>query len=177
MITYKTQSPSQTFQLGYALGRVLKAGDVVCLAGDLGAGKTLFTQGIAAGLGITAKVTSPTFAIIQVYEGPIFLFHIDLYRLDHPDDLIDIGFEEYMHPKGITIIEWPDKFSEFLPEQRLWLDFKRGEKDSERRITVQASGRRYRTVCEELKQVADSSFGHDESGVKCSDCCAGNVAD
>jgi len=177
MTTYRTQSPSQTFQLGYALGRILKAGDVVCLAGDLGAGKTLFTQGIAAGLGITDEVTSPTFAIIQVYEGQVCLFHIDLYRLDHPDDLIDIGFEEYINMNGIAIIEWPDKFSEFLPEQRLWIDFKRGENDSERLITVQASGLRYRKLYEELKQVADSSFGYNKSGVECGDCHVRNVAD
>lgn len=149
MLTIQTHESAATFALGRTLGRLLAAGDVVCLTGDLGAGKTLLVQGIAAGLGVSDDVTSPTFTILQVYEtGRLPLYHFDLYRLDSPDELDNIGFAEYT---GVAVIEWADKFPAAMPDERLLIELKRGAGgESDRRIELTPAGGRYRRLCEEL---------------------------
>lgn len=152
MLTIRSADPTGTFAFGRILGQHLAAGDVVCLAGDLGAGKTLLVQGIAAGLGVTDDVTSPTFTILQVYEGGrLPLNHFDLYRLDDPADLEDIGFWEYTGGEGVAVIEWADKFAVAMPDERLWVELN-GSGENERTIALSPAGERYRCLCEELRE-------------------------
>lgn len=159
MIICKTNNPETTFGLGRDLAGLLAAGDVICMSGDLGAGKTLLVQGIAAGLGLEDEVTSPTFPVLQVYESsPVPLYHFDLYRLDKASELVDVGFYEYVYRDGIAIIEWADKFAAEMPEERLWLELTVGESDQERRIAATPRGDRYEKLCEELKKIAGTCF-------------------
>jgi tRNA threonylcarbamoyladenosine biosynthesis protein TsaE len=151
MLVFKTTSPDETFCFGQQLSKLVSAGYVLCLAGDLGAGKTLLVQGLANGLEIAEKVTSPTFTILQVYEAALPLYHFDLYRLEHPAELQDIGFEEYIASDGVVVIEWPDKFPEELPDEYLWIEIKLGAMETERLLTISAQGNRYQRLCEELK--------------------------
>lgn len=109
-----TNNEDETKQLAFALGKLLRRGDVLTLEGDLGAGKTTFTKGIAKGLGIKRNVTSPTFTILKQYEGTMPLYHIDAYRLEHSEE--DIGFDEFIYGDGVTIIEWPMFIREYLPK-------------------------------------------------------------
>jgi len=120
MLQIQSQSPGQTQAIGKAMGEVLQPGDFINLNGTLGAGKTLLVKGIAAGHGVDAEdVTSPTFALINEYHGRSPLYHFDLYRLDRPEELEDIGYEEYFFGSGICLVEWGDQFDEYLPDDRL----------------------------------------------------------
>ncbi len=113
----ETNSPEETFQLGKKLGLEAKPGSVYTLVGDLGVGKTVFTQGMAAGLGITEPVNSPTFTIVQVYdEGRLPFFHFDVYRIGDIEEMEEIGYEEYFYSDGVTMIEWANLIEEILPE-------------------------------------------------------------
>ncbi len=151
MFAITMENPAATAAFGRALGRRLAAGDVVCLAGDLGAGKTLLVQGIAAGLGVTEEVTSPTFTILQVYDsGRLPLNHFDLYRLETPAELEDVGFAEYTGGDAAAVIEWADKFAAAMPDERLWIEIKGGAGPSERLLALTPAGERYRRLCEEL---------------------------
>lgn len=152
MLTIKTHEPAATFAFGRTLGRLLAAGDVVCLTGDLGAGKTLLVQGIAAGLDVGDDVTSPTFAILQVYEiGRLPLYHFDLYRLDSPDELEGIGFADYTGGDGVAVIEWADKFPAAMPDEHLLIELQGGaDGERDRLIQLTPAGGRYRLLCEEL---------------------------
>ena len=134
--TVVTRSPEETAALAERLGAAAEAGTVLCLVGDLGAGKTLFTQGFARGLGVTGEVTSPTFALMNQYQGRLAVTHFDLYRLEREDELDEIGFYEYAEsPGGVVLIEWADKFSDALPEPHIRLEIERGEAEDERRLT------------------------------------------
>lgn len=165
MAVFVTESPEATFSLGKELGARLDRGDVICLSGDLGAGKTLFTQGVAAGLGVGEGVTSPTFTILQVYEdGRCPIYHFDLYRLEIPQQLEDIGFEEYSRPDGVAIIEWADKFAAEMPEEHLWIELKIND-EAGRVVTMSPHGARYVKLCEEMNPVANTSHGHGHSRV------------
>lgn len=113
----QTESKEASTSLGDRLALLLKPGDVVTLEGDLGAGKTTFTKGIAMGMGITDTVSSPTFTIIKEYDGVIPLYHMDAYRLEYSEE--DLGFDEYFNGEGISIVEWASFIEEFLPEKRL----------------------------------------------------------
>lgn len=119
MSQYKieTHTELETLEFAQKLAILLRPGDVVTLEGDLGAGKTTFTKGIAQGLGVKRHVSSPTFTIIKEYEGELPLYHMDVYRLEYSDE--DIGFEEYFNGDGITVVEWAHFIEEFLPEERL----------------------------------------------------------
>lgn len=152
MFQFKTHSPQDTYEMGKIVARLLLPGQVICLAGDLGAGKTLLVQGIAAGLDIEELVTSPTFTVVNIYEGMHTLYHFDLYRLDHPAELTDIGYYEYVFGSGIAVIEWPDKFPEEIPEERLWIEICRDKEENERIFKIEATGQAYEKVCEELKE-------------------------
>ncbi|MFI3251387.1 MAG: tRNA (adenosine(37)-N6)-threonylcarbamoyltransferase complex ATPase subunit type 1 TsaE [Eubacteriales bacterium] len=135
-MTYKTTTPEQTEQLGSALAKALHAGDILAYTGDLGAGKTAMTRGIAHGIGYTESVTSPTFTLVHEYlGGSLPLFHFDLYRLDHEDQLFDIGFDDYLARKGVCIIEWSEKAPQTLStEQVIWIDI--AVTDVQRTITI-----------------------------------------
>lgn len=134
--TIVTRSPEETAALAERLGAVAEAGTVLCLVGDLGAGKTLFTQGFARGLGVAGEVTSPTFALMNQYTGRLPVTHFDLYRLEREEDLDEIGFYEYAEDsRGVVMIEWADKFLDALPEPHIRLEIERGETENERRLT------------------------------------------
>lgn len=144
-------APEQTLSFGRQLGQLLRTGNVLCLIGDLGAGKTLFVQGIAQGLGLDGEITSPTFTVMNVYEGTVPVYHFDLYRLEEPEQLMDIGFDEYTGGDGIAIIEWPDKFPDYMPDSYLRIELvKTG--DNSRVIKVSAQGARHHLLYEELTQ-------------------------
>jgi len=117
MSVYESFSPEDTFALGRKLGEEAMAGSIYCLNGDLGVGKTVFTQGFAAGLGITEPVCSPTFTILQVYdEARIPLYHFDVYRISDPEEMEEIGYEDYFFGDGVCLIEWSELISELIPE-------------------------------------------------------------
>ena len=114
----ETRSPEETFALGEKLGREAKPGQIYTLNGDLGTGKTVFTQGFASGLGITEPVNSPTFTILQVYEeGRMPFYHFDVYRIGDVSEMDEIGYEDCFYGEGVCLIEWADLISEILPEK------------------------------------------------------------
>ena len=136
----ETNSPQETKELGKKMAERAKPGDVFTLVGDLGVGKTVFTQGIAEGLGIDEPVNSPTFTIVQEYEsGRMPFYHFDVYRIGDPEEMDEIGFDDYIYGDGLCLIEWADLIEEILPEKQVAI---RIEKDLEkgfdyRRITIQ----------------------------------------
>lgn len=137
-----TRSPNETRKLGRILGELLQAGDVVALYGNLGSGKTCLIQGIARGAGVKEKyITSPTFIIINEYNGRIPFYHIDLYRLN-PSDIESLGLRDYISFEGTTVIEWAERAGVNLPEERLSIHIKITGKES-REITVTGEGERY----------------------------------
>ena len=120
MIRFKSTSPEQTENFGKALAASLNADDVIALTGDLGAGKTCLTRGIAEGLGSTSHVSSPTFTIVNEYDGgKMMLFHFDTYRLSGPDDFLMSGLDEYFFREGVCVIEWSDIIDELLPQNAI----------------------------------------------------------
>lgn len=136
----RTHSEGETEKLGEQMGRTLPAHTVLAFTGDLGAGKTAFTRGLARGLGIRERVTSPTFTIVNEYEGGrLPLFHFDMYRLESSDELFDIGWEDYLARGGICAVEWSEKVSDAL-EGAVRIDIRRGEGETERIITVSEEG-------------------------------------
>lgn len=136
----ETRCPKETFRLGEELGRKAVPGQVFTLTGDLGVGKTVFTQGLAKGLGIEEPVNSPTFTIVQVYEdGRLPFYHFDVYRIGDVEEMDEVGFEDYVMGDGVSLIEWADLIEEILPEKRTRILI---EKDLEqgfdyRKITVE----------------------------------------
>ena len=120
MITVETKKAEETFSFGEQLGKAAVSGQVYCLRGDLGTGKTVFTQGFARGLGISEPVNSPTFTILQIYEsGRLPLYHFDVYRIGDVEEMDEIGYEDYFYGDGVTLIEWPSLIEEILPENRI----------------------------------------------------------
>ena len=136
----ETRSPEQTFQIGVELAKKAIPGQVFTLTGDLGVGKTVFTQGFAHGLGITEPVNSPTFTIVQVYQGGrLPFYHFDVYRIGDVEEMDEVGFDEYVMGEGVSLIEWANLIEEILPERRTEIII---EKDLQegfeyRRITIE----------------------------------------
>lgn len=136
---YESSREQETFALGEKLGREAVPGSVYALLGDLGVGKTVFTKGFAKGIGINEHVSSPTFTILQVYdEGRIPLYHFDVYRIGDPEEMEEIGYEDYFFGEGVCLVEWANLIEELMPEQTRWI---RIEKDLEkgfefRKITI-----------------------------------------
>lgn len=131
--TLKIKNEEETRRFGLDLAHELKAGDVVALMGDLGTGKTALTRYIAEGLGITARVNSPTFTIVKEYrEGRLPLFHFDVYRVSDPDELFNIGADEYFYGDGVCVVEWADLIEELLPEDTRYIYIEYGPKEGER---------------------------------------------
>src|SRR5690606_13219720 len=116
-ITFISEEEAHTEAIASSLADIVQAGDVITLTGELGVGKTHFTKGLAKGLGIIERVTSPTFTIVKEYEGRLPLYHLDVYRLEHSDE--DIGFDEYFYGDGVAVIEWAQFIEAFLPEEYL----------------------------------------------------------
>ena len=134
---YKSGSEAQTEAIGAQLAQALTPGTVIAFTGDLGAGKTAFTRGLAQGLGVTDRVTSPTFTIVNEYEGGrLPLFHFDMYRLESSDELFDIGWEDYLRRGGVCAVEWSEKVSDALTGA-LRVDIRRGVGEQERIITIE----------------------------------------
>ena len=135
----ETHDPEETFEVGRTIGMNAKPGQIYTLTGDLGVGKTVFTQGVAAGLGITEPVNSPTFTIVQVYEeGRLPFYHFDVYRIGDIEEMDEIGYEDYFYGDGLTMIEWANLIEEILPKKRKEITI---EKDLEkgfdyRKITI-----------------------------------------
>jgi len=135
---YISHSVTETESIGEALAKALKAGDVVAYYGDLGAGKTAFTRGLARGLGCSGRVSSPTFTIVNEHEGRLPLFHFDMYRLGDEEELFDIGWEDYLTRGGICAVEWSERVSGALPEEAITVTIARHPDHEEwRRITIE----------------------------------------
>jgi tRNA threonylcarbamoyladenosine biosynthesis protein TsaE len=136
-VEYTTASPEETEALGQRLGELAVPGMVIAYTGDLGAGKTAFTRGLAKGLGIRERVTSPTFTIVDEHlNGRLPLFHFDLYRLDCVDDLYDIGWEEYPARGGVCAVEWSERAEELWDEDTVRVDIRTGQGEQQRHITI-----------------------------------------
>jgi tRNA threonylcarbamoyladenosine biosynthesis protein TsaE len=133
-----THSPEETRALGERLARNLEAGSVVAFTGDLGAGKTAFVSGMAAGLGIDERVTSPTFTIVNEYEGGrLPLFHFDMYRLGSADELFDIGWEDYLARGGVCAVEWTENVADAIEPDAVRVSIRRGNDDNSRAIEIE----------------------------------------
>lgn len=132
-----SHSPEDTEDIGARLAEQLEPGAVVAFTGDLGAGKTAFTRGLARGLGIPDRITSPTFTIVNEYEGGrLPLFHFDMYRLGSADELFDIGWEDYLRRGGVCAVEWSENIADALETDAVRVDIRRGASDQERVITI-----------------------------------------
>jgi tRNA threonylcarbamoyladenosine biosynthesis protein TsaE len=142
-----TDSAEQTRQLGERLASFLSAGALLTLSGQLGAGKTTFTQGLAKGLGVSRKVTSPTFTILKIYQGRLPLYHIDAYRLEGLDQ--DLGFEEYIGGDGVCVIEWSNFIADMLPQECIDIEFSINDDDS-RTLVIRGKGEENERIVEQL---------------------------
>ena len=132
-----TNSPAETEAAGADLAARLTPGSVIAFTGDLGAGKTAFTRGLARGLGVEERVTSPTFTIVNEYEGGrLPPFHFDMYRLGSADELFDIGWEDYLARGGVCAVEWSEHAEGAFEEEPIWVDIRRGESDDQRFISI-----------------------------------------
>lgn len=145
--TFTTTQPSETMDFAKRLGQLLQPSDVIALEGDLGAGKTTFTKGLAEGLEIKKTVNSPTFTIIKEYHGKLPLYHMDVYRVE--DSYEDLGFDEYFEGSGVTVVEWAHLIKDQLPDELLTIQLKHGENDT-RTISLEPKGARYEELCKEL---------------------------
>ena len=134
---YISHSEAETEAFGERLAAALSPGAVVAYRGGLGMGKTAFTRGLARGLGVADRVTSPTFTIVNEYEGGrLPLFHFDLYRMDSPEELFDIGWEDYLARGGVCAVEWSEHAEGAFEEKPIWVDIRRGESDDQRIISI-----------------------------------------
>ena len=138
---FVSHSAEETERFGEALAQELRAGDVLAFTGSLGMGKTAFTRGLARGLGCRGRVTSPTFTIVNEYEGKTPLFHFDMYRLGSSDELFDIGWDDYLARGGVCAVEWSERVSDALPEDTIFVDIARGEEGENTRIITVTGGR------------------------------------
>ncbi|MBC8059335.1 MAG: tRNA (adenosine(37)-N6)-threonylcarbamoyltransferase complex ATPase subunit type 1 TsaE [Clostridiaceae bacterium] len=144
------ESVEETINIGEKLGALVNSGDIICLIGDLGTGKTHFVKGLAKGLEIKDYITSPTFTIVNEYQGRLKLYHFDVYRVDDPDEIHAIGFDEYIFSSAVSIIEWSNFIEELIPEENLTINIvKVPEKgDNYREIELSYEGERYNYVKE-----------------------------
>ena len=155
-LDFFSRSPEQTRRMGMRLGGMVKPGDIICLQGDLGAGKTTLVQGLAQGWGSLDPVTSPTFIIVNMYRRPdnAQLFHLDTYRLESEPEAAELDLDD-MLATGPLVIEWPERIESILPEERLWL-YLEYVAEEQRRVKITPHGARYKNFLEELRQ---SAFG------------------
>lgn len=141
-MVYKSNSVRETQNIAKAFAKSLKPGDVLCLSGDLGTGKTAFVQGLTKALGVEGIVNSPTFTIVNCYSGKMPVYHFDVYRIADPDEMYEIGYEEYVYGDGVCIIEWPELIGEILPEERYDINIVKNLEIHEdfREITIEKRG-------------------------------------
>ena len=152
-MNFYVKNIEETINPGISIGNLLKPGDIICLTGDLGTGKTHITKGIAKGLGVKEHITSPTFTIVNEYDsGRLKLYHFDVYRVSEPDEIYAIGFDDYIFSDGVSIIEWANYIEEILPNEYLHIliekDLSMGE--DYRKVTITPYGDKYNYI-EELK--------------------------
>jgi len=153
-VIYHTRSAAETVDLGRQLGGFLKKGDVIALAGELGCGKTWFTKGVGLGLGIARNVviTSPSFSLVNEYEGRDTLFHLDAYRLESLTDFLATGLDEYFYQEGVVVMEWADRWPEILPDHRLNVEFVIKDEHS-REITMSGYHSRAVEILKKMEKV------------------------
>lgn len=149
MKEFIANNEEETMDFAERLGELLQPNQVITLDGDLGAGKTTFTKGLAKGLGVKRTVNSPTYTIVKEYRGRMLLYHMDVYRLEDSEE--DIGFDEYFSGEGVTVIEWSDYIHTFLPDTYLKIQMKKESAD-QRQILLQPIGEEYEKLIEELQQ-------------------------
>ncbi|MBE6065194.1 tRNA (adenosine(37)-N6)-threonylcarbamoyltransferase complex ATPase subunit type 1 TsaE [Clostridium cochlearium] len=147
---FTINSIDETISLGEQIGKLANAGDIICLEGDLGTGKTHLTKGIAKGLNIDDNITSPTFNIVNEYEGRLKFYHFDVYRVNDPDEIYAIGFDEYIFSDAVTVIEWSNYIEELIPEEHMKILIEKDSKDNfnSRKITITPFGERYNYIKE-----------------------------
>lgn len=153
-VDFISHSAEQTRRIGERLGRLLLPGDVLCLEGDLGSGKTCMAQGIGRGLGVAVPITSPTFIIVNEYALPgkkHRLYHLDLYRVESIAEACATGLEEYFYGEDICVIEWAERAREILPAERLWIVLHHLD-ESKRQLRFDVSGARYEQLLQEFRQ-------------------------
>ncbi len=149
MIKIITKTPQELEYLGERMAQLVEPGDFIALDGDLGAGKTLLTQGLARGLAVTEEIVSPTFTIIHEYEsGRLPLYHMDVYRLKQPEEMYDLGYEEYFYGEGVTVVEWAQIIETLLPDEYLGMEISVVPEGRELRFAPH--GARYEYLIEEL---------------------------
>ncbi|SCI34458.1 MULTISPECIES: tRNA (adenosine(37)-N6)-threonylcarbamoyltransferase complex ATPase subunit type 1 TsaE [unclassified Romboutsia] len=148
MVKIYLDGEEQTKEIGYKLGKLLTPGSVICLIGDLGAGKTTMTQSLAKALGVDDYITSPTFTIVNEYEGRLPLYHFDVYRIGSSEEMYDIGYDEYINSDGVCIIEWANLIEDILPSE--YLDIQLSYKDMGREMILNPVGEKYKKIVEEL---------------------------
>jgi tRNA threonylcarbamoyladenosine biosynthesis protein TsaE len=146
-------SPEETQDLGRAVGRQARTGDIYLLHGPLGSGKTCLTQGIAWGLDVVEYARSPTFVLMNQYRGRLEIHHLDLYRVSSPSEAWDLGLEEQLFGNGICIVEWAERAEELFPEDSLRISLEYGKGDSDRVIVLAGSGSRFRPLLKDLEQL------------------------
>jgi tRNA threonylcarbamoyladenosine biosynthesis protein TsaE len=146
-----TRSPEETQKIGLKLGELALPGDIFLLVGGLGVGKTCLTQGIAWGLGIKEYAASPSFVVIRELQGRLPLYHIDFYRLDHLEEIAELGLDDYLYGKGVCVLEWAEKGLSLLPEEHLLIEMSYLS-DSERSLKFKPGGKRYKEIVAKLKQ-------------------------
>lgn len=151
-----SHSVEQTARLGARLGALLRRGDIICLSGDMGAGKTVFSAGIGRGWGTQHPLTSPTFNLVHQHrraDDNLTLYHLDCYRLSGPEDTDSIGFDDIVDSGGILIIEWAERILPVLPPERLWIEL-RELSDTRRSLLLEATGTRYQQLVDEFRRAA-----------------------
>lgn len=148
-IEFIAHSLEETEEIAMRLANLLQPGDLLTLEGELGSGKTTFTKGLAKGLGITRNVNSPTFTIVKQYKGRIPLYHMDVYRLEDSDE--DIGFSEYFHGDGVSVVEWAEFIKDYLPEERLEIGIEYTDDDQARKLKFNAFGDHYCSILYKMK--------------------------
>ncbi|MEJ8552694.1 tRNA (adenosine(37)-N6)-threonylcarbamoyltransferase complex ATPase subunit type 1 TsaE [Tepidibacter sp. Z1-5] len=142
------KNEQETSEIGYRLGQLLNKGDVVCLIGDLGAGKTTITKSIAKALEVDDYITSPTFTIVNEYDGKYPLYHFDVYRISSSEDMYEIGFEEYLYGDGICIIEWANLIEDILPDE--YINIELNYKEEGREMILTPHGKHYENIVKEI---------------------------
>mgnify|MGYP000999505486 CR=1 FL=1 len=150
MVKIRLRGLKDTKEFGERLGSLLQGGDVISLIGDLGAGKTTLTKSIGKGLGVEDYITSPTFTLINEYKGRVWVYHFDVYRLEEPEDLMDLGYEDYFYSNGVTIIEWADRIKDILPENRMDIKIEKGKELDDRIVILSGKGERYEKIVKEM---------------------------
>jgi len=155
MLKARTKSVDDTRSLAAEVAALARPGDLVLLAGDLGAGKTSFVQGFARALGVEEPVTSPTFVLVHGYEGLLPIIHIDAYRLDHLQELVDLGIAELLDGGGVTLIEWGDAVLPALPSEFLEVRLELGDGDDERIVRLRGSGTAWAVRADPLRKALD----------------------